>query len=112
MTIECNTFSKIIDYSKINYTKEDIEISKKDNFCGKLMEGKEASEEICSNGIVLADLAAAGEKCCYFEAYSEKNDFKYSECISLSQADRENHKYLVSLSDIQNMDYPSRARVV
>ena len=112
MTIECNTFSKIIDYSKINFTKEDIEISKKDNFCGKLMEGKEASEEICSNGIVLADLAAAGEKCCYFEAYSEKNDFKYSECISLSQADRENDKYLVSLSDIQDMDYPSRARIV
>lgn len=61
--IECKTFSTIINYSSIKYTQEDIEIAKQDNFCGKFEFSEEdVSEHKCLNGVVLSDLAKAGEK--------------------------------------------------
>ena len=111
-TIECRTFSKTIDYSTITYTNEDIEIAKQDNFCGKLMYGKKASEELCSNGIVFGELKEAGEKCCYVEVYSEKTKEKNSQCLSLSQAQRSNEKYLELLISRNDNDYLSNAKIV
>ena len=46
-SVECKTFSKAVNYSSVKYTKEDIEIGKKDNFCGQLMaKEEEVTEEV------------------------------------------------------------------
>ena len=58
--IECKTYSKTIDYSQIEYTIEDIQIGKNENFCGKFKEG--ASKDQCLNRIVFSDLSNVGEK--------------------------------------------------
>ena len=76
------------------------------------MYGKEASEELCSNGIVFDDLKEAGEKCCYVEVYSEKTKEKNSQCLSLSQAQRSNEKYLELLISRNDNDYLSNAKIV
>ena len=100
--IECNSFTKEIDYSTITYSEDDISKAKQDNFCGKLGLSEGVNEEQCLNGIVFSDLATVGEKCCYYEIYSEKTEEKISSCLSLSKAQRENEKYLESLvSDIE-----------
>ena len=112
-TIDCKTFSKTIDYSKITYIGENIETAKKSNFCGRLIYGnEEPSEELCSNGIVFADLEATGEKCCYAEVYSEETRFKNSKCLSLSQAQREDDKYLKTFLPIENLYFPTSAKIV
>ena len=112
-TIECKSFEKTIDYSKIKYIDENIETAKKSNFCGRLIYGKEEpSEELCSNGIVFADLAANGEKCCYAEVYSEETRFKNAKCLSLSKAQREDDKYLKTFLPTDNIYFPTSAKFV
>ena len=86
--IECNSFTKEIDYSTITYSEDDISKAKQDNFCGKLGLSEGVNEEQCLNGIVFSDLATVGEKCCYYEIYSEKTEEKISLCLSLSKAQR------------------------
>ena len=71
--IECNSFTKEIDYSTIKYTEDDIERAKQDNFCGKLMNAEsEVNEGQCLAGIVFSELEAIGEKCCYSEVFQKK----------------------------------------
>ena len=109
--IDCNTFTKEINYSKIEYTEDDIAKAKQDNFCGKLMSSfEDINETQCLNGVVFTDLEANGEKCCYSESYSEENDIYFSQCLSLSQAQRDNEKYLESL--IYEIERPFTARII
>ena len=107
-TIECRTFSKTIDYSTITYSNKDIEIAKQDNFCGKFEFSEESvSEQQCLNGVVLTDLAQAGEKCCFIEANLKKINYKFTHCFSLSQTQRDNinslQEYLLK-EDVSNSD--------
>ena len=112
-TIECKSFEKTIDYSKIKYVEENIETAKKSNFCGRLIYGKEEpSEELCSNGIVFDALAEAGEKCCYAEVYSEETRFKNSKCLALSKAQREDDKYLKTFLPTDYIYFPTSAKIV
>ena len=111
-TIECKTISKTIDYSKIIYSNEDIEIAKNDNFCGNIDLKHDINEEICSNGIVFADLAEAGEKCCYAEVYSKETGDRNYACLSLSKSQREITKYLQTLLPTKDVDFPTFAKVI
>ena len=109
--IDCNTFTKEINYSKIEYTEDDIAKAKQDNFCGKLMSSfEDVNETQCLNGVVFTDLEANGEKCCYSESYSEENDIYFSQCLSLSQAQRDNEKYLESL--IYEIERPFTGKII
>ena len=93
--VECKDITFSIDFSTIEYSKEDIEIAKQENFFGNI-DYKEVTESICLNGIIFSDLKAAGEKSCYVEVNYMKGDDPISskECYSLSQAERENFGFL------------------
>lgn len=112
-SVECKTFSKAVNYSSVKYTKEDIEIGKKDNFCGQLMaKEEEVTEEECLNGVVFTDLAKAGEKCCYAEIELKSFEYKFGKCVSLSQAQRDNIHYLKSIAPENPAGVPQIAKVV
>ena len=108
--IDCNSVTKEIDYSTIEYSEDDIAKAKQDNFCGKLMYSDEVSEEQCLNGVVFSDLEANGEKCCFVEISFEKMGQKNAKCLSLSQTQRNNEKYLESLT--HGIERPFTAKIV
>ena len=89
--IKCNTYTKIIDYSKIKLTKNDIMISNKDNFCPYI--NADTNFKGCFNGLLFSDFIRDGGQCCYFELKLEKNTV-HKQCIPLSQYSRENYYFI------------------
>ena len=92
--IKCNTYTKIIDYSKIKITKSDLMIPKKYNFCPYV--DVEINFKGCFNGLLFSDFIRDGGQCCYFELKLEKNTV-LKQCIPLSQYSRENYYFINSL---------------
>ena len=74
------------------------------------MYSDEVSEEQCLNGVVFSDLEANGEKCCFVEISFEKMGQKNAKCLSLSQTQRNNEKYLESLT--HGIERPFTAKIV
>lgn len=94
--IECKALTRIIDFSTITYTKEDIETAKKDNFYGKLLSKSNISESKCLNAVVFPDLERSGEKCCYTEMNYKINGTQKNDelCLSLSNEERKDFYFL------------------
>ena len=92
--IYCNTFTKNIDYSKIKLTKNDLIISKKDNFCPYIE--TDNNFKGCFNGLLFSDFIRDGGQCCYFEIKLEKSS-THKQCIPLSKYSRENYYFIESI---------------
>ena len=97
--IKCNTYTKNIDYSKIKLTKNDLNISKKNNFCPYVDANTIFTE--CFNGLLFSDFIRDGGQCCYFEIELEKNTV-YNQCIPLSKYSRENFYFIESIIEQYN----------
>jgi len=91
-TIKCNTFTKIFDYSKIKFTKNDILIMEDDdNFCPFIDFNKDYKK--CFDGLFFSDFISNGGKCCYLKIKFDKNQ-EHKECIPLSKYSRENYYFI------------------
>ena len=108
-SIKCNTYTKIIDNSRIKLTRNDIMISKKHNFCPFI----DVDENItgCFNGLLFSDFIRDDGQCCYFEIKSEKNTV-HKQCIPLTKYSRENYYFLDSLVELYNTSGHHSAKVI
>ena len=92
--IKCNTYNKIIDYSKIKILKDDILLTKSDNFCPSVDADNNFKD--CFDGLFFSDFSQNGGQCCYFEIKLENNTVQ-KQCIPLTQYNRENYYFIHSI---------------